>query len=231
MTALWRRRSEPYDGLEVRCAPGVHERCAALVRLHAPPPARILDLAAGSGAFLARLRDAGYRNLAGVERDLAAYALSEVPCRPLDLDQPFATALTDRYDLVTAIEIIEHLSSPIGFLREARKLLAPGGLVVVSTPNVAEWQSRIRFLWSGRPRYFDEAQYRFQRHITPVLPALVPFMLEEAGFELVTMTTAGSFDGPLRRLTLGAAASVIASLRGDPLALGDCLVVIARSRP
>jgi SAM-dependent methyltransferase len=188
----------------------------------------VLDLASGSGAFLARLKDAGFTNLLGVERERASYLLADVPCMSVDLDRPFAHEIGGTFDVVTAIEIIEHLSSPIAFLQEAGKLLAPGGLLLVSTPNVSEWQSRIKFLLRGQLRYFDERQYRFQRHISPIFPALAPFMLEEAGLRMVTMTTVGSFDGPLRRHTIGAATSTLARLTGTRDAVGECLLIVGR---
>ena len=228
MKNLWRLTSNSYRGLPVRCAPGVHAASFEALRSHVPVTARVLDLASGSGAFLARLKDAGFTNLLGVERERESYLLPDVPCLSVDLDKPFAHQIGGTFDVVTAIEIIEHLSSPIAFLQEARKLLAPGGLLLVSTPNVSEWQSRIKFLLRGELRYFDERQYRFQRHISPIFPSLAPFMMEEAGLQVVTMTTAGSFDGPLRRHTIGMATSTLARLTGARDAIGECLVIVSR---
>jgi len=229
MKNLWRLTSSSYRGLPVRCAPGVHDASLEALRSTVPTTARVLDLASGSGAFLARLKDAGFHDLLGVERERASYLLSDVPCLSADLDKPFAHEIGGTFDAVTAIEIIEHLSSPIAFLQEARKLLAPGGVLLVSTPNVSEWQSRIKFLLRGRLRYFDEPQYRFQRHISPVFPALAPFMLEEAGLQVVTMATVGSFDGPLRRHTIGMATSALARLAGARDAIGECLLIVGRA--
>jgi len=228
MKNLWRLTSSSYRGLPVRCAPGVHAASAEAVCSRVPVTARVLDLASGSGAFLARLRDAGFTNLTAVERERDSYLLPDVPCLSVDLDKPFAQEIGGTFDVVTAIEIIEHLSSPIAFLQEARKLLPPGGLLLVSTPNVSEWQSRIKFLLRGRLRYFDEPQYRFQRHISPIFPALAPFMMEEAGLQVVTMTTVGSFDGPLRRHTIGATTSALARLAGAREAIGECLLIVGR---
>jgi len=228
MKDLWRLTSSSYRGLPVRCAPGVHAASFEALRSRVPTSARVLDLASGSGAFLARLRDGGFTHLTGVERERESYLLPEVPCLSVDLDKPFAQEMGGTFDVVTAIEIIEHLSSPIAFLQEVRKLLVPGGLLLVSTPNVSEWQSRIKFLLRGRLRYFDEPQYRFQRHISPIFPALAPFMMEEAGLQVVTMTTVGSFDGPLRRHTIGATTSALARLAGAREAIGECLLIVGR---
>jgi SAM-dependent methyltransferase len=227
MNNLWRVSAQSYRGMPIRCAPGVHAASLEALRSHAPSRPRLLDLASGSGAFLARLKDAGFNNLLGVEREMSSYLLKDVPCLSVDLDRPFADQIDGTFDVITAIEIIEHLSSPIAFLQEARKLLNPGGLLLVSTPNVEEWQSRIKFLLRGQLRYFDARQYRFQRHISPIFPALVPFMLEEAGLRAVSISTVGSFDGPIRRHTIGAASTVLAKLAGARHAVGECLLVTA----
>jgi 2-polyprenyl-6-hydroxyphenyl methylase / 3-demethylubiquinone-9 3-methyltransferase len=44
-----------------------------------------------------------------------------------------------RYDLVTAMEVIEHVASPGSFLRSLAERLAPGGLLILSTPNRTGW--------------------------------------------------------------------------------------------
>lgn len=224
---VWRLGTASYRGLPIRCAPGVHEAGFALLEPHLNADSRLLDLASGSGAFVARLRDRGFCNLLAVEREPDRFQVAGVHCLSLNLDLPYAQHLGSVFDAVSAIEIIEHLSNPIGFLTEIRKLLAPAGVVLVSTPNVAEWQSRLKFLLTGKLRYFDEKQYRYQRHISPILPDLVPAMLEEAGLRLVSMTTAGSFDGPLRRLTFGSLTAAWASLAGAPYTTGECLLILA----
>jgi SAM-dependent methyltransferase len=228
MGDLWRLPLESYKGLPTCCAPGVHRAVFALLMRYAQTSSRILDLASGSGAFLARLKDAGFCNLTGVERSSCGYQLWDVPCLFADLDQPFASQIDGSFDVITAIEIIEHLSSPMAFLLEVRKLLRPGGLLFISTPNVGELQSRIKFLLTRQLRYFDERQYVYQHHISPILPALLRLMLQDAGLRELSVTTAGSFDGPLRRCTIGAAASAIARITGPRRAVGECLLVLAQ---
>lgn len=231
MSQLWKRPTEDYDGLVIRCAPGVHAASLATLRPCLTAASRIADLASGSGAFVARLRDAGYSNVLSVERDVPNYGYTPLPCVAIDLDRPFAKELGGEFDAVSAIEIIEHLSSPIAFLREVRALLRDGGHALISTPNICEWTGRIKFLCTGKLRYFDEAQYRFQRHISPLLPTLVPEIFREAGLDVLKMGTAGSFDGPMRRATVGVVGRGLAAIDPAGLWSGECLVILARTAP
>jgi 2-polyprenyl-3-methyl-5-hydroxy-6-metoxy-1,4-benzoquinol methylase len=231
MTGLWRSASESYGELPIRCAPGVHSASLALVTRHAPISSRVLDLASGSGAFLLRLKDAGFRDLTAVERSGSGYLYPEAPLVLADLDQPFALKMDGTFDLVTALEIIEHLGSPVTFLQEIRKLLRPSGLVLISTPNVTEWQSRVKFMIKGQLRYFDEHQHAYQRHISPILPDLVRPMFQEAALTVISVTTAGSFDGPLRRRLLGAPMSALAKISGAQHLVGECLIILAQAAP
>src|SRR5207253_1620067 len=114
----WRRPLGEYDGRLMRCAPGTHEAAAAIVTRHVAKDARVLDLASGTGAFLARLRDLGYANLDAVELNVDGFRLDGVTPRPVDLNSTFADQLPHQYGLISAIEIIEHLDCPRHFLRD-----------------------------------------------------------------------------------------------------------------
>lgn len=95
-----------------------------------------MDLGLGSGALAARLGDLGFEVTAV---DLASEGFgAHVPFIPLDLNEPdFAARLgPSSFDLVTAVEVVEDLESPIGFLRNVADLLDPKGVAVVTTPNV-----------------------------------------------------------------------------------------------
>src|SRR4051794_35587280 len=102
----------------MRCAPGTHEAAAALLLASVNDRPATLDLASGSGAFLARLRDHGFADLDAVEIDREAFTLTGIEPRGVDLNGSFAAQIDRRYGLVTALEIIEHLDSPRHFLRE-----------------------------------------------------------------------------------------------------------------
>lgn len=85
----------------------------------------------------------------------------------LDFDDPtWSQTLDGPFELITAIEIVEHLENPTAFLRSTASLLAPGGVALVTTPNVDSLPARIKFLLKGRLRAMDE--WGDPTHITPL---------------------------------------------------------------
>jgi peptidoglycan/xylan/chitin deacetylase (PgdA/CDA1 family)/SAM-dependent methyltransferase len=164
------------------------------------PRDSVLGLAAGSGAFLARLQNAGFQNPQAIELDTRRFGLAGVKVHALDLNGDFAGHFSERFSLALATEIIEHLDDPRHFLRQIHRLLKEGGYLLLSMPNVADWSGRIKFFLKGELRYFDEANYHHQRHITPIPDTQMRLMLREVGFELVDSTRAGTFFGPLKKL-------------------------------
>ena len=198
------RARETYAGLLMHCAPGTHEAALTLLGRGGAPWQGVLDLGAGTGAFLARLRDAGYTDLEAVDRNPARFQLDGVHCASLDLNAEFAGQLSRSFDLVTALEIIEHLDSPRAFLRQVHSLLTSEGMLLLSTPNVAHWAGRRKFLLTGDLRMFEGGLYHRMRHISPVTETQMRLMLAEVGFAVVGSATAGEFRGPLKRPADGA---------------------------
>lgn len=127
---------------------------------------RAVDLGTGPGAMAARLNAMGCDVLA-VDRDSQGFE-ADVPHVSVDFDQPdFATRLGPAsFGLVTAVEVIEHVESPIGFLRNVRRLLAPSGVAVLTTPNVDSLPARSKFLIRGKIRTMDE--HSEPTHISPI---------------------------------------------------------------
>lgn len=127
---------------------------------------RAADLGAGPGAMAARLQSLGCAVVA-VDRDSKGFE-ANVPHVSLDFDQAdFASQIgAASFDLITAIEVIEHVESAIGFLRNVGQLLAPRGVAVLTTPNVDSLPARSKFLLTGKIRTMDE--HGEPTHISPV---------------------------------------------------------------
>jgi SAM-dependent methyltransferase len=229
--SLWRKLPGSYRGLQMRCAPGTHETVAAMLAELNVARGPVLDLGSGSGALLARLADMGFTDLTAAELDTAKFGLPGVTPMALDLNSQFAGALGRRFSLVTAVEIIEHLDSPRLFLSEVRELLADDGLLLLTTPNVADWLGRIRFLLTGTLRYFDDGQYRYNHHVSPLPAVQLRHLLDEVGLRIVAKKSAGSFFGPLKFASL-APFWVPFRLFGGESLMGDVNVyAVVRSEP
>lgn len=199
---LIRTTTQNYDGLRMRCAPGTHEAALRLLQSHEVRTANVLDIAAGTGAWLHRLERHGFTEIAAIELERENFALPHIKLVSVDLNSSFGRSLDRTFSLVTAIEIVEHLDCPRSFLRQVEQLVESDGFLLLTIPNIAHWMGRLRFLLTGELRYFREKDYHDQRHISPITDTHLRLMLEESGFELKGRVGAGSFNGPLLRLLM-----------------------------
>jgi 2-polyprenyl-3-methyl-5-hydroxy-6-metoxy-1,4-benzoquinol methylase len=100
------------------------------------PGERAVDLGAGSGLLATRMQELGW-NVMGADRDASGFK-AMVPFQQVNLNDPeFSKRLGEKqFAMVTAVEVIEHVETPIGLLRNARKLLKPGGRMSRTRKNL-----------------------------------------------------------------------------------------------
>lgn len=112
-------------------------------------PASTLDIGCGRGFLLNHLADAGLENLTGMDvyedvvTDRFRFARGDVTQR-----LPFEDG---EFECVVAGEIIEHVPDPDSLLREIRRVLTPGGTLVISTPNMVSWANRVLVPFGVQP--------------------------------------------------------------------------------
>lgn len=114
----------------------VFVRDAERLEAIAPERGRLLDVGTGFGHFLEVLRERGW-TVEGLEG--SARARARLEARGIVAHAGFlpeADLPADRYDVITASSVLEHAADPLAFLRRARELLRPGGLLFVRVPNV-----------------------------------------------------------------------------------------------
>lgn len=83
--------------------------------------------------------------------------------------------------MIVAAEVVEHLENPRSVAREWFRLLRPGGLAVLSTPNNESWRSVVSFVFRGSFVAFNDASY--PAHITALVRSDLRRLLVEAGFD------------------------------------------------
>lgn len=150
--------------------------------LDSQSPGRLLDVGCGDGSFLHRMQQKGWQ-VAGVDFDPQAVAAARRRYG-LELvvgDLQSAQFGRESFDAVTLNHVIEHLFDPRETLQEVRRVLRPGGLLVVVTPNPESLGHRRHGAhWFGLdpPRHL---------HLFP--PATLRRVVEQAGFRIVTIET------------------------------------------
>lgn len=154
-----------------------------LKMLPAPTPSasRLLDVGAAVGLFVECARAAGWQAdgvepnswAAGYARDVLHQPVQTATLEAADIPQ-------ESCDVVTLWEVIEHLPEPRGTLSAIRRVLKPGGLLALTTPDAGSTVARVlgrRWLgWSKIPEhlfFFDRSTLRR--------------LLEEAGFHVESM--------------------------------------------
>lgn len=156
---------------------------------HRPKPGgRLLELGCHTGHFLSRARAKGYR-VAGLDINPRAldfaqthYGLGDL--READFHRLDRVKVGEPFDVVVAFQVVEHMADPVEFLRQLSRFLAPGGVLIVTTPNAERWTLRFgRESWDYPPH-----------HLTRWTEASLSRALEAAGWKVDRIDTQATDD-------------------------------------
>jgi SAM-dependent methyltransferase len=163
---------------------------------------RVLDLGCGDGAFVGAIEAAGAEAVgvdvadAALRRARARHPDLELHRAPIDGRLPLEEA---RFDAVWCSEVIEHVADTVNLLSEARRVLRPGGLLLVTTPR----HGRLSGAWIALTR-FEAHFHPLGDHLRFYTRRSLARALEELGFEDVRVRPAGGLPAA-RRLLLASA--------------------------
>jgi 2-polyprenyl-3-methyl-5-hydroxy-6-metoxy-1,4-benzoquinol methylase len=139
------------------------------------PGARLLEIGCGNGELLLLMRAAGWE-VHGVEPDpkaAATVAATGIPVKHGFLEPGLFP--DDHFDAITLHHVIEHLHDPVATMRVACRMMKPGGLLHIGTPNLSAWGHRLY----GRDYFTLDPP----RHLVLFTPESLRRTLQLAGFD------------------------------------------------
>lgn len=139
-------------------------------------------------------------------------------------------------DIVTFLEIVEHLNNPWTCIENIAAAMAPGGFLILTTPNPGWGTSRLNLLFKGFLTCFTQSDLDLNHHVFVAWPHIVQKLLTDNGLEIIEYVT---LDGPTRlfggglklsQLFLQFPARLIKIIieKKDPTAMGMSYGIVAR---
>jgi SAM-dependent methyltransferase len=153
-----------------------------------------LDIGPGHGDLIELLRSKFNLDSSACDYTNTLMHLKDVRVDVVDLNVeklPYADA---KYDLVTCTEVLEHLEHYRETIREVHRVLKTDGAFVLTTPNIVNLKSRVRFMVIGfynlfGPLHFNESElHSAGGHINPIGLYFLIHSLVDAGFKDIEVT-------------------------------------------
>lgn len=173
---------------------------------------RILEVGCGEGEFAANLKTERAVHVTGIEPfAAAAHAANSRLDRVLDMDvETGILELRDQqFDCIVCNDVLEHLVDPWDTLKRLRLLMAPGGVLVASLPNMRFMPVLKAYILTGEWRYEDQGGVMDRTHLRFFTRKSMQTLFEESGYQIMQMQGINAIQFPwkfglLNTLTLGA---------------------------
>lgn len=146
-------------------------------------PGKVLDVGCGNGDFVELAREAGW-DASGL--DLSEQATSFARNKGLDVVRGTLQTSgfpSESFDVVTLWDVLEHLPDPAGELECVRRVLKPGGFLVVRVPNIGF--QLLRVLVQEVVFHSGRATLQADLHLNHFSPTTLRRLLRRRGFEVL----------------------------------------------
>ena len=129
-----------------------------------------LDVGCGAGLLAEPLARLGAR-VTGLDASPELIAVAQEHARSGGLDIDYRAgelaALKGQFDLITCMEVIEHVADPTSFVHALAQRLAPGGLLIMSTPNATGWSRLLTITIAEGIGWVPKGTHDFDKFIGP----------------------------------------------------------------
>jgi len=189
-----------------------HDHIRSDVLPHLPKTGgQLLDLGGGIGATAYAAKEMGLVTQAGVA-DLVDNTDSKI-----DLDYKFQGNLEDpsfidrvvaergKFNVILALDILEHLVDPWATVKKLHESLVPGGVLVASIPNVRNYQASLPLIFKNQWTYLD-AGIMDRTHLRFFVRSTAIDLIKSSGLKVKKVASSPSGGGKIRlfrKLTLG----------------------------
>jgi len=161
---------------------------------HKKFPATHLDIGSGAGSLIKLLKSKFQIKSFACDYTDSLMKEKDVEVAIANLNYEKLPYQNNTFDIVTCTEVVEHLEHYRETIQEAYRVLKPSGTLVISTPNILNLKSRMRFLIFGffnlfGPLHFRESElHTTGGHITPIGLFYLNHSLIDAGFNEITVS-------------------------------------------
>lgn len=207
-----------YRGLPIRAAPGVHEFVTGWLHVNRPHDWPVLEIGASTGALTARLMDREFEVIP-VDSEPSPFTRCCPSFVQVDFNDPDWPACLPEpvFATIVAVETIGKLENPRKLVRDCFTLCAPGGEVLITTPNVLGASSLTGFVRKGMFYGFHPSDREAAGQISLLPWWLIERFALEAGFAETELMLIGELERPwATRTLLHLTERVLRHLRGEP---------------
>ena len=153
-----------------------------------------LDIGSGTGELIQLVRDQFNIETYAVDYTKSLIKIPDQKVDVVDLNDCSLPYDDNFFDAITFTEVIEHLENHRKILEEINRVLKPGGCLVITTPNILNMKSRIRFLLFGfynlfGPLHMKESElHHTGGHINPISYFYLSHSLLDADYKDIELT-------------------------------------------
>lgn len=176
-------------------------------RIHAlKPGGRLLDVGCGDGLFLAQAKNLGFECF-GIEESstLSAFARKKTGAQVVTGEYTLEAFPKHKFDVISFIQVVEHLADPLAVMEVVKQHLAPGGLVVIEVPSIHA-PHFLAYQLSGLKQFVKPPHGIIDCHIGYYTPRTMRLLAQTAGFSELALVTGRwkyKYHGLLRAVAYG----------------------------